>query len=103
MPHPWSALRPRLIYLFLLASLTLPGCWRVTGSQVQPSPEQTLALALDAQQRGDTRSSQTYLRRLIAQAPDSPQATMARALLLGAPPSDPGLTEPTRPYEPSSR
>jgi Tfp pilus assembly protein PilF len=92
-----------LLVLALLLSLGLPGCWRVTGSRVQATPEQTLALALDARRRGDARACQTYLRRLLKQAPESPQATLARALLLGAPTEDPGLTVPTRPYEPSAR
>jgi Tfp pilus assembly protein PilF len=90
---------------FLLLTLllgALSGCWRVTGAPAALDPAQTLALALDARQRGDDRAAEVYLRRLLEEAPQSPEATLARALLLGAPRREPALLQQTAPYPAAS-
>ncbi len=91
-PNPNPSMMPTRTFTALamacLMTLMLAlgsGCWGVTGRPAGLTPSQTLNYALEAHHRGDDRAFRALLLRIVDQNPQSPEATIARALLMSLP------------------
>lgn len=91
-----SWVRPQrgLAAFVLVVCLALAGCWNNVGHRLDLPPATLLDAALDAHHRGDDRAARTLLRRVAEEHEDSPEASVARTLLLAIPPTDQGLLRP---------
>jgi hypothetical protein len=92
-PRAWLR-RLTLILVVNLACLGGGGCWNVIGHHIEWTAPTLLDAAVQAQNRGDERAARTMLRRVVEEFAETPEADIARQLLLEMPPQSQGLLRP---------